>query len=723
MTWQTSRIWGDRMFKRNDDLSIYVTRGDCCAFDVPAVIDGEQTQFKAGDLVRFKITKKKDCETVVCQRDFLVSDDCDSIEISLSGDDTRIGSVISKPADYWYEVEVNPDTNPKTIIGYDTKGAKIFKLFPEGADVNAEDIEVVGKQTLQDLVDMALQQAKESGEFKGEKGDPGTDGTDATDEQIKSAVEEYMEENQIGTSGADWNQNDSTQPDYVKNRPFYTGDATVETEICDIHAMSKTALALWKPNDGLMTNGFATKESEAFIFDGIIEVGKRYVIVANGTRRTPVVEDGSNWNSPGTKMLGDVEAFASGDIAHLEMLLIIADAAEVLQDPSYDGKSIIYLAAFAGNAAPTEFKLYSREEEIIKLDPKYLPELPEYISKPTKKVRLNFLSGRSSMTPTEIVNAVNLGFDVIFTDTIDNSCRWWDISGDSIGLIASEDGSPVLYEIDSSGKLLRVNGLELSGGGSSGTGITAEEKTLILSLFRNATYTSDMSETFAQLEELWTGDEENEVTLTSISATYGGGAVPVGMPVATLTGIVVFAIYSDGTSEFVTDYTLSGQINEGSNTITVSYGGMTDTFTVTGATDVSWTTMIIPVEDLHSGYQLKSVYHESEDAYAYPHSTRTSYVSFIYCEAGATYKFKWEGAEGLQICIEAYPTVVMEKVKDRMEYEQSYRYSSGWGDTQVSGCKFTIPETFQGYPIVAMRFTFNSATAPTGDVTITKVVL
>lgn len=269
---------------------------------------------------------------------------------------------------------------------------------------------------------------------------------------------------------SDWNQNDSTQPDYVKNRPFYTGDAIVETEICDIHAMSKTALALWIPNDGLMTNGFATKESEAFIFDGIIEVGKRYVIVANGTRRTPVVEDGSNWNSPGTKMLGDVEAFASGDIAHLEMLLVIADAAEVLQDPSYDGKSIMYLAAFAGSTAPTEFKLYSREEEIIKLDPKYLPELPEYISKPTKKVRLNFLSGRSSMTPTEIVNAVNLGFDVIFTDTIDNSCRWWDISGDSIGLIASEDGYPVLYKIDSSGNLLRVNGLELKP--TSGTYIT-----------------------------------------------------------------------------------------------------------------------------------------------------------------------------------------------------------------------------------------------------------
>lgn len=37
--------------------------------------------------------------------------------------------------------------------------------------------------------------------------------------------------NQHGGGGgqvqSDWNQNDSTQPDYVKNRPFYT--ATEET--------------------------------------------------------------------------------------------------------------------------------------------------------------------------------------------------------------------------------------------------------------------------------------------------------------------------------------------------------------------------------------------------------------------------------------------------------------------------------------------------------------
>lgn len=175
------------MFKRNDDLSIYVTRGDTCAFTVPAVINGVKTQFKNGDVVRFKVTKKKDCDTVVRQKDFLVSTiAADLIEIKLSGDDTRIGEVISKPTDYWYEIELNPDTNPQTIQGYDEDGPKILKLFPEGADVNEEDIEVLSKKSLQDLVDYTLEEAKKSGAFTGPagpagpKGDPGNTAIDTT---------------------------------------------------------------------------------------------------------------------------------------------------------------------------------------------------------------------------------------------------------------------------------------------------------------------------------------------------------------------------------------------------------------------------------------------------------------------------------------------------------------------------------------------------------------
>lgn len=75
---------------------------------------------------------------------------------------------------------------------------------------------------------------------------------------------------------------------------------------------------------------------------------------------------------------------------------------------------------------------------------------------------------------------------------------------------------------------------------------------------------------------------ETDVTLTSISATYSGGDVAVGTAVADLTGIVVTAHYSDGSTAVVTGYTLSGTIAEGENTVTVIYGGKSATFVVTG---------------------------------------------------------------------------------------------------------------------------------------------
>lgn len=82
-----------------------------------------------------------------------------------------------------------------------------------------------------------------------------------------------------------------------------------------------------------------------------------------------------------------------------------------------------------------------------------------------------------------------------------------------------------------------------------------------------------------------TEPDNPEVTLTSISATYTGGSVAVGTELTSLTGIAVTATYSDGSTATVTDYTLSGTIAEGSNTITVSYGGKTTTFTVTGVAE------------------------------------------------------------------------------------------------------------------------------------------
>ena len=161
-----------------------------------------------------------------------------------------------------------------------------------------------------------------------------------------------------------------------------------------------------------------------------------------------------------------------------------------------------------------------------------------------------------------------------------------------------------------------------SGGNVDQSGLSATEKKLMLTLFKNAGYADDsMLDTYNELATLWGGEtvepeepdepvvpdepDTPEKTLTGISAVYSGGDVAVGTALTDLTGIVVTAHYSDGTSETVTGYTLSGTIAEGSNTITVTYQDKTTMFAVTGtATD---TYMEITVKDF-LGVVTRTVY-------------------------------------------------------------------------------------------------------------------
>lgn len=124
------------MFTINDDLSIYVTRGDVFYTEL-ACSDGDDIYtFKSGDVVRFSVCEKKNCENVLMQKDFHITIDTEFVEIVLDERDTKIGDSISKPTDYWYEVVLNPENFPRTIIGYDDNGAKVFRLYPEHGEIS-----------------------------------------------------------------------------------------------------------------------------------------------------------------------------------------------------------------------------------------------------------------------------------------------------------------------------------------------------------------------------------------------------------------------------------------------------------------------------------------------------------------------------------------------------------------------------------------------------------
>ena len=142
------------MYTINDDLSIYATRGDIVAFAVTADDKGTNHKFQPGDVVRIKIYGKKNAENVVLQKDFPVFEETEQVDIYLSEHDTKFGEVISKPTDYWYEVELNPFTDPQTIIGYDEDGAKVFKLFPEGDDIPEPPVDPEVVKVIDEALDL-----------------------------------------------------------------------------------------------------------------------------------------------------------------------------------------------------------------------------------------------------------------------------------------------------------------------------------------------------------------------------------------------------------------------------------------------------------------------------------------------------------------------------------------------------------------------------------------
>ena len=71
-----------------------------------------------------------------------------------------------------------------------------------------------------------------------------------------------------------------------------------------------------------------------------------------------------------------------------------------------------------------------------------------------------------------------------------------------------------------------------------------------------------------------------EVTMTGLSAHYSGGAVSTEMEVQDIMGIAVTAHFSDGTTQAVEKYVISGQLREGENILVVSYNGFSTTVKV-----------------------------------------------------------------------------------------------------------------------------------------------
>ena len=117
----------------NSNYNIECNRGSMLSvtYKFRRKTDGMFITFENGDIIRFKIMEKGHNENVILQKDFEIAEHTDSVNIMIPSDEMKIGEIINKPVDYWYEIELNPD-KPSTItlLGF-TKatGGRIFPQF------------------------------------------------------------------------------------------------------------------------------------------------------------------------------------------------------------------------------------------------------------------------------------------------------------------------------------------------------------------------------------------------------------------------------------------------------------------------------------------------------------------------------------------------------------------------------------------------------------------
>ena len=217
-----------------------------------------------------------------------------------------------------------------------------------------------------------------------------------------------------------------------------------------------------------------------------------------------------------------------------------------------------------------------------------------------------------------------------------------------------------------------------------------------------------------------------EIVLTGISAAYSGGNVAAGTAVNDLSGIVVTAHYSDGRTEAVTGYTLSGTIAAGSNTITVTYQEKTATFTVIGVSESEgeseWT-IVHTLDSSDISYGSGLIANDGDTDNLAGNAQRASYLPFdLAVEYGYIYKFEFTAtAENMGIAIQLYNEQAVANNSSGNPVGRANCMDAGWC---VNGKEIEIPETINNSPVACVRVMFkHNAGGAVADGTITSVVI
>ncbi len=118
-----------------DGTTIKLNRGDVLNLNLTIQQEDDTDYvFQDGDIIYFSIYNKgKMSDEAILLKEITPTANTTSVNISLTNEDTKIGELINKPKEYWYEIELNDE---QTVIGYDDNGPKLFILYPEGSKQN-----------------------------------------------------------------------------------------------------------------------------------------------------------------------------------------------------------------------------------------------------------------------------------------------------------------------------------------------------------------------------------------------------------------------------------------------------------------------------------------------------------------------------------------------------------------------------------------------------------
>ena len=144
----------------------------------------------------------------------------------------------------------------------------------------------------------------------------------------------------------DWNQNDSTQPDYIKNRPFYTGNP-VETVLVEESTVSFS----FPENEGIYMGELRSTFSAT--------VGETYKVYWDGAAYECTCVDFNSY-----PVIGNLSIMGFGSDTG-EPFLMLVDNGRVIE---------IYTA---DTSASHTFSICVFAPEVVKIDEKYLPVASE----------------------------------------------------------------------------------------------------------------------------------------------------------------------------------------------------------------------------------------------------------------------------------------------------------------------------------------------------------